>query len=201
MKDFGISNAASVKPGDQMKNQYPFVDPQTLADTVAAVRENPELGKVTFRLDSESSGGLRLKSQTGALSQAGQVSESRRGKYRLESDEPETLLGSDTAVSPAEYVLKALAGCYAVTLVSTAAERGIRLEKLALDLECDIDLNGFLGTSKGVRSGAQEIRVNVSVNSQNASQDEIRELIQTLEWRSPIRDTLANPVKVTTLLK
>ncbi len=87
---------------------------------------------------------------------------SRSGKFSLQSDEPMALLGSDTAVSPGEYVLQALAGCYTVTLVANAAARGIELSSLDLELECDFDLNGFLGINPGVRSGAQEIRARVS---------------------------------------
>lgn len=182
-----------------MSNQ-PYLDPNALSDTVAAVRENPKLGKVTFSLESTSNGGLRMQSQTGALRQAGEADKSRHGKFSLQTDEPVSLLGTDQAVSPAEYVLQGLAGCYGVTLAACAATRGIQLKRIDLDLEFDIDLVGFLGIDKSVRPGAQEIKVKVRLDCPEASQAQQQELIAALEAASPIRDTLANPVKVTTLL-
>lgn len=181
-------------------HNHPYVDPTALADTVAAVRKEPTLGHVTFRVDGESGGGLRLISQTGALTQAGQNDQTRSGKFVLQCDEPMALLGSDTAVSPGEYVLQALAGCYTVTLAANAAARGIQLTKLGLELECDFDLSGFLGINPEVRSGAQEIRVRVSLESPGTSQEDLQALVRAAEQRSPIRDTLANPVKVITVL-
>jgi uncharacterized OsmC-like protein len=183
-----------------MNSNRPYLDPTALATTVAAVRESPSLGQVTFRLNGKSSGGLRLVSQTGALTQAAVTDRSRSSKFSLQSDEPMALLGSDTAVSPGEYVLQALAGCYTVTLVANAAARGIELTSLDLELECDFDLNGFLGINPDVRSGAQEIRARVSLESPAASREDLQALVSITEQRSPIRDTLANPVKITTVL-
>lgn len=183
-----------------MKNDHPYVDPTALANTVEAVRKEPALGKVTFRLGGQSGGGLRVITQTGALSQAGQRDPSRAGKFSLQSDEPIALLGSDTAVSPGEYVLQALAGCYTVTLAANAAARGIELTKLGLELECDFDLNGFLGINPDVRCGAQEIRVRVSLESPGTPKEDLEALVRATEQRSPIRDTLANPVEVKTTL-
>ena len=178
----------------------PYLDPKALDDTVAAVSENRNLGKVSFTLQSTSLGGLRMQSQTGALYQAGAADESRSGKFSLQTDEPVGLLGTDQAVSPAEYVLQGLAGCYGVTIAANAAKRGIELNRIDLDLAFDIDLLGFLGIDESVRKGAQEIKVNVRLDSPNATPDQLQELVQAVEKNSPIRDTLANPVKVTTAL-
>lgn len=181
-------------------SEQPYLDPQALSETVAAVRANPDLGRVTFSLESTSHGGLRMLSRTGALTQAGQRNEIRQGKFTLSSDEPASLLGSDQAVSPAEYILKGLAGCYGVTLVSCAAARGIQLQRIDLELEFDINLGGFLGVDKSVRMGAEEIKVKVRLESPGVSRSELLDLIGELERTSPIRDTLANPVRVTTQL-
>lgn len=178
-----------------------YVDPKALAETIAAVKEQPALGKVSFSLHSKSIGGLRMQSETGALSQNGQADTSRRGKFTLETDEPASLLGSDKATSPAEYVMQALAGCYGVTLAANAAQREIELNSIKLELECDIDLNGFLGLNSAVRPGIQQLRVNVQLDSPNASRQELQDLIEAVQKNSPIRDTIANPVEVVTTLR
>lgn len=110
------------------------------------------------------------------------------------------LLGTDTAVSPAEYVLKGLAGCYTVTPAALAAARNITLEQIRLTLGVDIDLSGFLGIDDTVRKGAEGITVDVDLVSPGTPREELEDLVKALEATSPIRDTLANPVTVITTL-
>ncbi|MDY0885195.1 OsmC family protein [Dongia soli] len=178
----------------------PFVDINAIRETQEAVRKQPELGKVTFKINGKATGGLAAVSQTGPLLQNGQADEARNGKSSLISDEPVALLGTDTGMNPAEHVLHALAGCYTVTLAAMAASKGIDLNELELDLSFDIDLNGFLGLDKSVRKGAQAIKVDVKMSSDAASRAQLEELIRELPNNSPIHDTLANPVKIATRL-
>ena len=134
------------------------------------------------------------------MTQAGAPDESRAGKFRMNSDEPAALLGSDTAVSPGEHLLQALAGCYTVTLAANAASRGIVLEGYRLHLEADFDLAGFLGVDKDQDPGASEIRVQVELDAPEASREQLEELVRVVEARSPIRGTLVRPVNVITQL-
>ncbi|WP_326837556.1 OsmC family protein [Amycolatopsis rhabdoformis] len=175
-------------------------DVTALRETVAAVTEERRLGHVTFAVQGEWQGGLAVRSTTGALVQGGVRDPRRAGKFVLESDEPAALLGGDTAVSPGEYVLQALAGCYTVTLVANAAAQGIELRKYRLALEADFDLSGFLGIDKAVSPGVQELRVTVDVDAPEASREQLEELVKLVEQRSPIRDTLVRGVTVTTKL-
>ncbi|WP_110207261.1 OsmC family protein [Nocardioides daejeonensis] len=176
------------------------VDTDALAETIAAVRTDPTLAQVTFTLGSEWGGGCHQRATTGPVRQSGAEVESRTARYTLESDEPAALLGTDLAASPAEYVLQALAGCYAVTFAANAAARGIELSSLRFDLETDFDLQGFLNVDDSVRPGAQEVRVVVHATSTNAERSALEELCTAVQQRSPIRDTLASPVRVTTTL-
>ncbi|MDX2939390.1 OsmC family protein [Streptomyces ipomoeae] len=176
------------------------VDTEALRQTKAAVRDKPELAQVTFGIQSEWTGGTHQRATTSDVIQNGEVVTSRTATYVFESDEPTALLGTDKAASPGEYVLQALAGCYAVTYATTAAARGIELTSLAFDMQVDFDLQGFLGLDSSVRPGAQEIRVNVRAQSPNAIPEQLQELTDLVQQHSPIRDTLANPVKVTTTL-
>ncbi|MDX3531474.1 OsmC family protein [Streptomyces sp. ID05-39B] len=176
------------------------IDVKALQETIDAVRATPKLGQVTFAVDGTWQGGFRIKAQTGALTQGGERDEQRVAKYTMTSDEPTALLGTDTAVSPAEYVLQALAGCYTVTLTANAASRGIELKSFRLELEGDIDLRGFLGIDTAIRPGVQQLRVRVHIEAPDATREQLEELISLVESRSPIRDTLVNPVDVVTTL-
>lgn len=182
------------------KSNKPFVDIKAILATKEAVSKQSALGNVTFKMQGKSNGGLACVGATGAFVQNGLAEKSREGKFTLISDEPVPLLGTDTGVSPAEYLLQGLAGCYTVTLACLAASKGIELDRIELDLDFDIDLNGFLGLNDKVRKGAQGINVDVKLESGTASREQLEELVRELPFNSPIHDTLANPVNVTARL-
>ncbi|MEX1140950.1 MAG: OsmC family protein [Thermoleophilaceae bacterium] len=177
------------------------VDVDGLKEVVQAVGDRPELAHVTFGVSSDWAGGMTTSSCTAPFRQAGEVEPTRTATYSFASDEPAALLGTDAAASPGEYVLQALAGCYAVTFAANAAARGIQLDSLHFELEGDFDLHGFLGLDEKVRPGMGALRVRVALESPNASREELEDLTQTVEARSPIRDTLAAPVPVETILQ
>ncbi|MDO0916727.1 OsmC family protein [Streptomyces sp. DT2A-34] len=166
----------------------------------AAVRAEPKLGQATISVNGSWQGGVRLAAQTGAMTQGGERDETRVAKFAMSSDEPAGLLGTDTAVSPGEYVLQALAGCYSATLAALASVQGIELKSVRLELEGDIDFRGFLGTDLSVRPGLQQVRVRLHVDAPDAPREQLEELVALVESRSPIRDTLVNPVDVVTTL-
>ena len=124
----------------------------------------------------------------------------RSGKFVNVGDEPAELSGTDSGMGPAEYILQALAGCYTATLTVMAAEKGIELDGIDLDLNFDIDLNGFLGLDDKIRKGAKGIRVGVKLSSPTASREQLEEMVRALPASSPIHDTLANPVSIDTRL-
>ena len=170
----------------------PSADAAAIHNTREAVRSQPGLGNLTFQMKARSSGGLTVRTETGATIQNGVIDTSRVGKFSNIGDEPAGLLGTDTGMSPTEYIMQALAGCYTATLTMMAAEKGIDLD--------GIDLNGFLGLDSNVRKGAKSIRVDVHLTSKTASREELEALVSEMQKNSPIHDTLANPVEMITRL-
>ncbi|MGW9032657.1 OsmC family protein [Streptomyces sp. NPDC055722] len=176
------------------------IDVRALQDNADAMRAEPRLARATFEVGGRWQGGYRITTRTGALTQGGERDETRVAKFEMRSDEPTASLGTDTAPTPAEYVLHALAGCYTVTITTHAALRGIELKTIGLELEADIDMRAFLGIDTSVRPGLQQIRVRVDLDAPDATRGQLQELIALVEKRSAIRDTLANPVDVVTTL-
>jgi uncharacterized OsmC-like protein len=174
------------------------IDAREIEATTKAIRENAGLAHVSFGVSSHWTGGFRADSRTGAFKQAGESKPTN--SFGLQSDEPPALLGDDSAPSAGDYVLKALASCYTVTIAANAAARGIELESVRLELEGDFDLHGFLGLDANVRPGMGELRVEVAIESPHASRAQLEELIEVVQERSPVRDTIANPVPVITTL-
>ena len=72
-----------------------------------------------------------------------------------------------------------------------AASRGLNIEDISSEFEGDIDLHGLLDLDPNVRSGYREIRVKFKVKG-----DVDEQTVQELVRKSPVYDTLANPVKI-----
>ena len=175
------------------------IDVKALRETIDAVRATPKLGQVTFAVDGTWQGGFRIKAQTGALTQGGERDEQRVAKHTMTSDEPTALLGTDTAVSPAEYVLQALAGCYTVTLTANAASRGIELKSFRLELEGDIDLRGFLGLDASVKAGYDGLEYTVFLKAR-ATPSQLERVHDFVCRTSPNRFNLSQPIRLETRL-
>ena len=114
-----------------------------------------------------------------------------KAPFTFDMDEPAVLLGEDCGANPVELVLSGLSGCMTTTLAYHSAARGLQLEEVSSEFEGDIDLQGLLDIDPSVRSGYREIRVKFKVKG-DVDPETVKELIQ----KSPVYDTLANPVKI-----
>lgn len=114
--------------------------------------------------------------------------------FKIDIDEPENLGGTNTGMNPAELVLCALGGCETIVAASFAEKNGINLEDFWVELEGDIDTDGFMGLSD-VRPGYQSIRYNIHIKS-DASEEKIKEFVDFILKRCPIKDTIENIVKL-----
>lgn len=58
--------------------------------------------------------------------------------------EPPALLGDDSAPNPSETALAALGSCVSVGLLANATHRGVKLTKIEVEMEGDIDISAVL---------------------------------------------------------
>jgi uncharacterized OsmC-like protein len=161
-----------------------------LGQTIEAIRQKPELAHFKFR--------ARNQWDLGAHSAAtisdfyGTCRElQHQAPFVLDADEPAVLLGEDTGAGAAEYILAGLSACLTGTLAYHASARGLKIEDIQSEYEGDIDLRGFLDLDPKVRNGYREIRVKFKVKG-DLDEATVRELLS----KSPVYDTLANPVKI-----
>ena len=171
------------------------VDLEKLTGTVEAVKASPDLARFTFRAHNRWVRGAHSKTTIQGFYGTGKEDTSRKVPFVLEGDEPPVLLGDDAGPNAVEAVLHALASCLVVGFVYNAAARGIGIDSLELDLEGDLDLQGFLGLSKSVRPGYEGIRVTCRVGSK-ASDQELQTLWEVAQNISPVLDIVRNPVPV-----
>lgn len=135
---------------------------------------------------------LTVKSEA-ALVEKMQVEVQARG-HKVTIDEPSHVGGTDQGMNPLELLLSSLGACQTIVAQMSAQKMGVQYDRLWVELEGDIDTDGFLGLSD-VRPGFQEVRYKVHIES-NEPQEKIEEFIQYVEAHCPALDSLINPVKV-----
>lgn len=118
--------------------------------------------------------------------------QSRRFKFYI--DEPKSLGGTDQYMNPVEAVLSALGGCQAIVAAAFAKAKGVTFEAFHVDIEGDLDLDGFMGKSD-VRPGFQEIRYTMHFKT-NESQEKMEAFAAFIESVCPVGDTLSQPVRL-----
>ncbi|HXV92485.1 MAG TPA: OsmC family protein [Pseudonocardia sp.] len=123
--------------------------------------------------------------------------EVRIGRHRLLVDEGPALGGADAAPSPMEHALAGLLSAQVVSYRFWAAQLGIPLDSITVDVEGELDLRGFLGLDAAVRPGPGEVRVRV-VLSGPASPEEYRRLRAAVDEHCPVLDLFRNATPVST---
>ena len=115
-------------------------------------------------------------------------------------DEPTVLGGSDTAPNMVEVVLGAYGCCLTTGYVLNAAQRGIELEGVDIQLKGSLNLRGFLSLSDEVPSGYRSIEVEVTLKAPKATLVHLRELHDLVVKTSPVGDIISRPLEVSTRL-
>lgn len=109
-------------------------------------------------------------------------------------DEPPELGGDDEGPNPIEVLLGALGACQSIVARIYAEKFEVELQDLRIELEADIDLDGFLQKAD-VRPGLHTVRYNYIVQSPSP-QKNIDALFAHVEKFCPVGDSIANPVQL-----
>jgi uncharacterized OsmC-like protein len=116
----------------------------------------------------------------------------RSRNFEFTIDEPESLGGTDTGMNPVEVVLAALGACQAIVARVYAKKFKIEFEDLWVELEGDLDTDGFMNISD-VRRGFSEIRYNIHIRTESPK-EQVADFVSFIEKTCPVGDTIANPV-------
>ena len=153
--------------------------------TVGHLAEHPEDGSAT---DSAAvavhEGGLRIRVD---------------GKHgALHTDMTKAVGGGEAAPSPGWLLRASLAACDATLVAMEAARAGIELTRLEVSVESNSDFRGILGVDDSVEPGPLAVDVRIRLAADEASSEQLREIAERANTRSPVRDALARAVPVTT---
>ncbi len=170
------------------------VDVAALGELVSGFKADPKKASFEFRSSTDWQSGAVVNSTfTGHKNNGVDVRRAR--PHQLAGDEPVALLGTGKHVGPAGHLLHAASHCLMVTTAYHGAARGIQIDSMRVDAEGSLDLQGFLGLNDKVKPGFKHIHLTAHIDSPNSS-EEVFELFQYAQGRSPICSTVRHPVNV-----
>lgn len=145
-------------------------------------RETPEAALITLRAQGSLGEGVRCKIET--------------GKGLVTAGLHPATGGNGLSACSGDMLLEALVACAGVTLNAVATALGITLREATLQAEGELDFRGTLGLSKEAPVGFQNIRLQVTLDT-DASQEQIDTLLRLTERYCVVYQTLARPPTLT----
>jgi uncharacterized OsmC-like protein len=158
------------------------IDTTQLQTLISAVQADPQTGKTVWRATTAWQHGFQ--------------SQATIRNFTVPMDEPTMLGGSDTAPNMVEMVLAAYGCCLTTGYVLQAALRGLALEQVEIELEGDLDLNGFFGLAAETWPGYTDVRAVVHLAAPNATPEQLQALHTAVTETSPVGCILQRPVRL-----
>jgi uncharacterized OsmC-like protein len=155
---------------------------ELVRDTKVVFSSDPAKAQATFVAEHELVGATEVSVKVGS-------------GHRFTVDEPAALGGADKAANPVEYALASLGSCQAITYRIWAAQLGVKLDKVKVDIDGDIDLRGFFGLDREVRAGFNAVRIRVTLGGPE-TEARYQELAAAVDAHCPVLDLFRNPVPV-----
>ncbi len=118
------------------------------------------------------------------------------GKFKMVIDEPENMGGANEGPAPVQVLLMALAGCLNVTGHEVARQRGLKLHRIKIDIEGNMNACNFMGCSFDERAGFQQIKVHLKPEFEVASDEVIESWAKETEARCPVTDNIKDATKI-----
>lgn len=115
--------------------------------------------------------------------------------FTIRMDEPPSLGGNDTGMNPVEGVLAALGSCQVIVAAAFAKANGINLQDFWVELEGDLDTDGFLKGVPGIRPGYNEVRFTMHIKTDSPA-EKVEAFQKFIESRCPVGDTLSLGTKL-----
>ena len=171
-------------------NGIPVADVQALIEAVSA---DSSAGMTRWRVANTWRGGTTSRAHVDGFEIGGKhVCRS----FGFDIDEPRELGGTNTVPNPQEYLLGALNACMTAGFVVLCALHGIKISRLEIATEGDIDLRGFLGIDASVSPGYDRLDSTVTVEG-SATPQEFERILRAMVATSPNFHNVSRAIRVT----
>ena len=124
----------------------------------------------------------------------GLTCEMQEGNWKFVADMPEQAGGNAAGPTPGVYGRAALGSCLAIGYMMRAAELGVPIDSLEVEVQADYDDGALFGTSQQTPPGYLEVRYSVTVNSE-ASNEDIMRVLNEADEHSPYLDVFSRGQK------
>jgi uncharacterized OsmC-like protein len=172
----------------QMENTMSSPIATALETVSAAITANPEKARAKYA------------SATATLADGLKCRVTGPSGERIETDMGKAMGGEASAPNPGWYFRASIAACCSTAIAMNAARRGINLTALEVTVEADGDNRGILGMDQNVSAGHAALRTNVKIAADNATPEQLDDLVRFAESHSPVgctvRDAPPNPLRI-----
>jgi uncharacterized OsmC-like protein len=122
-----------------------------------------------------------------------------KGKQVVEIDSPSFLGGNGNRLGPMAYCIAGITSCFVATFVTVTSSKGIRLSKLNVDTQCDINFaKTFDIANEPITEG---IELQIKAESPDADKKQLQEIIRLAEERCPAIYSMKHEIKVNSTIK
>jgi uncharacterized OsmC-like protein len=122
-----------------------------------------------------------------------------KGKQVVEIDSPSFLGGNGNRLGPMAYCIAGITSCFVATFVTVTSSKGIRLSKLNVDTQCDINFaKTFDIANEPITEG---IELQIEAENPDADKKQLQEIIRLAEERCPAIYSMKHEIKVNSTIK
>lgn len=168
------------------------IDTNDLKEVMKQVEQDSAIGKVKFRVTTSWKGTTKAETRVEGYEIGGNTV---KRQHRFTIDEPIELLGKDTAANPQEMLMGAMNVCIMNTDVMAAAMKGVRLEKVEMETEGELDLRGFLGLDDCIIPGYGELSYKVRLKG-DGTREQFEEIHKIVAATSPNSYNISNAIRL-----
>jgi uncharacterized OsmC-like protein len=121
-----------------------------------------------------------------------------KGKQIVEIDSPSFLGGNGNRLGPMAYCVAGITSCFITTFVTVASSKDIRLSKLNVNAQYNINFaKTFDVADEPITEG---IEFQIEAESPNADKQQLQEIIRLAEERCPAMYSMKHEIKVNAIL-
>ena len=165
-------------------------------DKIAETTENGKKEKLTLRKPVKLYGEWNLDLSKGYQFRTELSYE--KGKQVVEIDSPSFLGSNGNRLGPMAYCVAGITSCFVATFVTLVSSKNIRLSKLNVSAQCDINFaKTFDIADEPITEG---IEFQIKAESPNADKKQLQEIIRLAEEKCPAMYSMKHEIKVNAMI-
>lgn len=122
-----------------------------------------------------------------------------KGKQVIEVDSPSFLGGSGNRLGPMAYCIAGITSCFIGTFAGVAASQGVKLTKLSVSAQCDVNFAKTLDVAEEpIMNG---IEFDIDVKADSAGKEKLEQILNMALERCPAMYSMSHNIPVNAKIK